>query len=359
MEPVTRERFPESSGIFPDDGRVARVDVDRREVMLMSESVTQTQAQMQTRRGSPSRSMIRDLLIVVALALLSLVATSYFQLDEWLYARTRQWEMFQIDELPVTFIVLTLGLMWFSGRRHRQTRLELAAREQAEARLARALAVNRELAQRHIRAEEDERKHLARELHDELGQYLNAIKLDAVAIRDAADAAPASRAAGAIIQSVDHVHAAVSGMIRRLRPVGLEELGLAAAVENLVDQWRVRLPGVQFSLAFGGALDGLGEQVNLALYRLIQEGLTNSSRHAGAGRLEISLRRGRAAAGDEVMLSVQDDGRGADLSAGTLGFGLSGMRERVEMLGGRFLVASEVGAGLRFEAHLPVAETAA
>ncbi|HUO67826.1 MAG TPA: sensor histidine kinase [Gammaproteobacteria bacterium] len=306
---------------------------------------------------SLSRGMIRDVAVVIGLTLLSIFATSYLELDEWLYARTRKWELFQIDELPVTFIVLTLGLMWFSGRRHKQTRLELAARQQAEARLASALAVNRELTQRHIRAEEDERKHLARELHDELGQYLNAIKLDAVAIRDGApDAAATSRAVNAIIQSVDHVHAAVSGMIRRLRPVGLDELGLAAAVESLVDQWRARLPGVQFSLAFGGGLDGLGEQLNLALYRLIQEGLTNCSRHAGAGHLEISLRRGRSTAGDEVMLSVQDDGRGADLTARTSGFGLSGMRERVEMLGGTFLVASEPGAGLRFEAHLPVAE---
>ncbi len=311
-------------------------------------------------RGSPSRGLIRDLAIVIGLTLASIVATSYFELDEWLYARTRRWELFQIDELPVTFIVLTLGLMWFSSRRHRQTRLELAAREQAEVRLARALAVNRELVQRHIRAEEDERKHLARELHDELGQYLNAIKLDAVAIRDGGrNEGLASSAAGTIIQSVDHVHAAVSGMIRRLRPVGLDELGLAAAVESLVDQWRARLPGVQFSLAFSGMLDGLGEQINLTLYRLIQEGLTNCSRHAGAGHLEISLQRGKAEVGDEVVLSVQDDGRGADLGAKTSGFGLSGMRERVEMLGGRFLVASEPGAGMRFEAHLPVAERVA
>ena len=311
-------------------------------------------------RSSPARGMIRDLAIVIGLTLVSIISTSYFELDEWLYARTRKWELFQIDELPITFIVLTLGLMWFSSRRHRQTRAELAAREQAEARLARALAVNRELVQRHIRAEEEERKHLARELHDELGQYLNAIKLDAVAIRDGVrDEALASRAAGGIIQSVDHVHAAVSGMIRRLRPVGLDELGLAAAVESLVDQWRSRLPGVQFSLAFGGTLEGLGEQVNLALYRLIQEGLTNCSRHAGARHLEISLRRGKSEVGDEVMLSVEDDGRGSDLTSRTSGFGLSGMRERVEMLGGRFFVSSEPGAGLRFEAHLPIAEGAA
>jgi signal transduction histidine kinase len=296
---------------------------------------------------------------VIAATLLSIVSTSYFELDEWLYSHTRRWELFQIDELPVTFIVLVLGLMWYSRRRHRQTRRELAARRQAEQNLERALAANRELAEQHIRMQESERKHLARELHDELGQYLNAIKLDAVAIRDGgAGAPPASRAAGAIIQSVDHVHGAVSDMIRRLRPVGLDELGLAAAVESCVDQWRARLPGTRFVLAFGGQIDSLGEHLNLTLYRLIQEGLTNCSRHADARHLEISLRRGIAAGGDEVTLRVQDDGRGADL-AHTSGFGLSGMRERVEMLGGRFVVASEPGAGLRFEAHLPVARVPA
>jgi len=320
----------------------------------MQDSIAQAPAM----REPTSRAAIRDLAIVVAATLLSILSTSYFQLDEWLYAQTRRWELFQIDELPVTFIVLVLGLMWYSRRRHRQTRLELAARRQAEADLADALAANRELAQQHIRSQESERKHLARELHDELGQYLNAIKLDAVAIRDAGGAPLAGKAAGTIIQSVDHVHAAVSDMIRRLRPVGLDELGLTAAVESCVDQWRVRLPGTRFALALSGELEDLGERLNLALYRVIQEGLTNCSRHADAKRVEISLRREISADGDEVVLSVQDDGRGADLATETPRFGLNGMRERVEMLGGRFLVASEPGAGLRFEAHLPVRDAA-
>src|SRR5689334_6608046 len=98
----------------------------------MSESTTSPPT-----HGSPSRGMILDLAIVIGLTLASIFATSYLELDEWLYARTRKWELFQIDELPITFIVLTLGLMWFSSRRHRQTRAELVAREQAEARLAR------------------------------------------------------------------------------------------------------------------------------------------------------------------------------------------------------------------------------
>ena len=245
----------------------------------MSESATPAAP-----RGSPSRGIIRDVAIVIGLTLVSIVATSYLELDEWLYARTRKWELFQIDELPVTFIVLTLGLMWFSesapppdSPRARCARAGRGTPSSSARGESRACAAPYPCGRGRAQAS------CARAAR-RAGQYLNAIKLDAVAIRDAAhDEALASRAAGAIIQSVDHVHAAVSGMIRRLRPVGLDELGLAAAVESLVNQWRARLPGVRFSLAFGGVLDGLGEQLNLALFRLIQEGLTNCSRHAGCG----------------------------------------------------------------------------
>jgi signal transduction histidine kinase len=298
--------------------------------------------------------------IVGAVTLGCSAVSGYFELSEWLFVRTRPWEALQLDELPMTLLALTLGLVWFSRQRHRRTRLELAAREQAEARLARALAENRELAQRHLQAQEAERKHFARELHDELGQYLNAIKLDAVSIRDHAgrEPEPAAGAAAAIVASVDHVHAAVSDMIRRLRPVGLDELGLPAAIESCVDSWRQRAPATRFSLAFDGKLDGLGETLDLTVYRLIQEALTNCQRHAGARRVDISLQRRTAAGADELVLSVADDGRGMAPGA-RKGFGVSGMQERVEMLGGRFSVVSEPGRGLRVEAHLPLLERAA
>jgi two-component system, NarL family, sensor histidine kinase UhpB len=315
------------------------------------------QVELQT----PRRDVARDLVLVVVGTLLSSAVSAYFELSEWLYTRTRQWEALQLDELPVALIALTLGLAWFSQRRHRRTRIELAAREQAETNLARALADNRELGQRHLLIQEAERKHLARELHDELGQYLNAIKLDAVSIRDHAggDPAFATKSAAAIVASVDHVHAAVSDMIRRLRPVGLDELGLTAAIESCVDSWRQRVPGTRFSLTFDGKLDGLGESLDLTVYRLIQEALTNCQRHAGAARVEVSLQRHTAPGADKLVLRVADDGRGMQPGAQKAGFGVSGMQERVEMMGGRFSLVSEPGHGLELEAHLPVQERAA
>src|SRR4029077_3229494 len=98
----------------------------------------------------------------------------------------------------------------------------------------------------------------------------------------AGDPVFAAKSAAAIVASVDHVHAAVSDMIRRLRPVGLDELGLTAAIESCVDSWRQRVPGTRFSLTFDGKLDGLGESLDLAVRRLVEQGLTSFQSHACA-----------------------------------------------------------------------------
>jgi signal transduction histidine kinase len=299
-----------------------------------------------------------DIAVVVGITALTLVLSAHFELNEALYSMTRRWEHFQVDELPLGMLVLSICLIWLSWRRYQHARRELRARKAAEARLALVLAENRELTQENLRIQEVERKHMARELHDELGQYLNAIKLDAVSIRasGAANSEFSTNAAIAIIRSVDHVHAAVSGMIGRLRPVALDELGLAAAIEHCVDQWRQRLPATRFLLCIDGGFDDLSESLTLTLYRLIQEGLTNVYKHAAAGRVELTLRRAEAArsGSDELRLTVADDGRGMEPSAYVSRFGLNGMRERVEMAGGTFSLQSTPGHGLQFEACLPV-----
>jgi two-component system, NarL family, sensor histidine kinase UhpB len=295
---------------------------------------------------------------VIGVAVLSIILAAHFQLTESLYALTRHWEYFQIDELPIGLLVLAIGLIWLSSRRYRQAGRQLKARQLAEARLAGVLAENRKLAQEYLRVQEFERKYMARELHDELGQYLNAIKLDAVAIKESrgSDTQMAMSSSLSIIRSVDHVHAAVSDMIRRLRPAGLDELGLAAAIENCLDHWRQRLPDTRFSLTIRGDFQGLHESLTLSVYRLIQEGLTNIYKHAGARQVDITVERRESPRGgaDQLVLTVVDDGRGMELHAPTSGFGLSGMRERVEMIGGTFLLESEPGRGTSFAATLPV-----
>jgi two-component system sensor histidine kinase UhpB len=193
-----------------------------------------------------------DIAVVIGITLVSIVVSDYFNLNEALYAFTRRGERFQLDELPIGVLVLLICLMWLSWR-------EIRARRAVESRLADALAENRQLAQETLRIQEVERKHLARELHDELGQYLNAIKIDAVAISECGgmDAEFSTHASLAIIRAVDHVHRAVSEMIGSLRPVGLDELGLVAAIEHCVDQWRQRLPDTRFTLSLRGELRGL------------------------------------------------------------------------------------------------------
>lgn len=301
----------------------------------------------------------RDLWLVAACVVAAYAWSARYNLAELLRRLTRPYEYLQLDELPVVLLVAAAGLAWFAWRRYREGRRELVRRALVEARLAQALAEKNRLARRFIDAQEAERRSLARELHDELGQYLNAIKLDAVAIGNHAAQAPPHERAQAIVESVERVHRVVQTMIRRFRPVALDELGLAAALEHSIGEWQRRMPGTVLHLDATGDLDHCGESVNLALYRMVQEGLTNVSRHARAGRVDVRLERcARADAnGDEIRLAIEDDGVGVDLCALTTGLGLVGMRERAELLGGAFHVASEPGRGFSLHASVPVSAT--
>jgi signal transduction histidine kinase len=146
----------------------------------------------------------------------------------------------------------------------------------------------------------------------------------------------------------------VRNLIRRLRPIGLDELGLEAALEQYVDDWRRRLPAVRFDLSLQGDLDDVSETLALALYRLLQEGMTNVSRHAEAEHVEIRVQRTEpsATSGSEVFFSMIDDGRGTE--PGTRrGLGLIGMRERIETLGGSLQVTNEPAGGFAIRASIP------
>ncbi len=302
--------------------------------------------------GSPWR----DTLAVLIATALTIGLSAHFNWSEALYSLARRQERFQLDELPLGMLVLLTGLMWLAWRRNRQAGREIQARRIAEAQLGEALAANRALAKETLRIQEMDRKHLALELHDELGQYLNAIKLDAVSIHDgpARHLQGAVEASDAIVRTVDHLHGIVSQMIARLRPVALDELGLLAAIEHGIDQWRRRLPDTQFSFQAQGSFDGLDEALNLTAYRLIQEGLTNIYKHANASHVQISLTRSVEGIRNELWIAVADDGCGADPRRGGTGHGLNGMRERTELSGGTFAIDSAPGGGWRFEAHLPV-----
>jgi two-component system, NarL family, sensor histidine kinase UhpB len=311
----------------------------------------------------------RDLAMVMVFAGVVWLLSARFELSEWLRAVTAPLERYQLDELPNVLLALVAGLVWFAWRRVRVARGEITERRRVEARLAEVVKDNQRLTREYVRAQEAERRSLARELHDELGQYVNAIQLDAVAIREATREAtrdatrePNNRkmrdahdASLAVLSSASHLHGVVRDLVRRMRPVGLDELGLVVAMQACLASWRDRLPNTQFEFRYGDGLDNLGEALNITLYRLMQEGLTNISKHAEASRVTIEIDRLAviAPSSDQIHFTMTDDGRGVQLEYERQGLGLVGMRERIDALGGSLELVSAPRAGFSLYARIP------
>lgn len=298
----------------------------------------------------------RDIVVVVAVAVMAAFVCVKFNVSEALLNWTRPFERLQLDEVPGVLLAIAISLIWFSSRRYFEANRELLLRRTMEGRLAEALAENQRLAQAYVDMQEYERKALARDLHDELGQYLNAIKLDAVSIREAISDQPGvHHVAGAMIANIDRVYGVVTGLIGQLRPVGFDDLGLAAALEHCVNEWRSRLPLTTIEMSISADLETLDETRGLVLYRLVQEALTNIARHSGATKVEIRISSMPAKnSGHSVEILIADNGCGADMQAPRTGLGLVGMRERVSALGGSIRLMSERGAGFRVISSLPM-----
>jgi signal transduction histidine kinase len=225
--------------------------------------------------------------------------------------------------------------------------------------LERTLAERSELTRRLIALQDDERRHLARELHDEFGQCLAAIRaLAASAGQTAAQDCPAILSeCESIERTAAHMTETLRGALFRLRPPDVDELGLAASLEGLVAGWNGRSRGrTRFEIKLCGGFDGLPPALGAGLYRIAQEAITNAAKHAEATRvaLDVTMREAQPALGGrgsmEIELTVDDDGRASDReqSVGS-GMGFLGMRERVATLGGRlsFEAAPKAGSVLR------------
>ena len=209
-----------------------------------------------------------------------------------------------------------------------------------------------QLIQRHI---EDERRSLARELHDELGQYVTAIKTFAIVISAKAKGKLPEVESGAqtIAAAANHIYDGMHNIIRQLRPGVLDNLGLTETLRDSVATWQAQYPETRFSLEFSGKLDRLGETININLYRTVQEAVTNALRHGQSGKIGITLER---KADGYVSLRIKDDGVGMNVCDvdQTRHFGLLGMRERAQALNGTFYVDSLPGKGTCVSVVIPV-----
>ena len=238
----------------------------------------------------------------------------------------------------------------------------VGARLEAERRAGEAereLSDRRQLAHWIDRHLEQERKLIARELHDELGQSVTAIRSLALSVaqRCAGRDAEAQQAANIIADESSRLYDAMHGIIPRLAPLVLDAFGLADALRDLVERTRASQPQASVALDVQLGDVRLETEAALALYRAAQEGLTNALRHGQAQSLQVSL----GAHDSGVRLEVRDDGQG--LAPGWLDkttedgghYGLRWLRERVEVLGGRMAIANAAPRGARLEVWLPVA----
>ena len=229
--------------------------------------------------------------------------------------------------------------------------------------LGEAVEEKRQLAERAVSLQDAERKEIARELHDEFGPYLFALRAHGSSLMRIADARELNRDAlrkhgGVLLEQINALQQFNRRVLERLRPVGLAELGLAEAIGALLRLWSTSHPEVVIETAISEKLGETGETAELTIYRIIQEALTNVFRHAGATRVEIvvepapSGRSGTALPESQAsIVSVRDNGAGLPADH-KQGFGLIGMRERVLALGGTMTVVS-TNQGVTVEALVP------
>jgi signal transduction histidine kinase len=225
--------------------------------------------------------------------------------------------------------------------------LEEEARREAAAARERAAG---ESVQRAIEAQDAERARLARELHDEAGQALTAIAVHLRALEEDVPEGPLRDRVVELRGQVGSATTALRELATRLRPSALQEGGLGSAIEEQAERVRAGA-GMQVDVDLRGLDADLPEDVQIALFRVVQEALTNVVRHSEATSVSIVA----TAQGSRVRLVVDDDGRGFDTSAPTERLGLAGIRERVELLGGGLRVESSPGGGTAVVVDLDLA----
>jgi two-component system, NarL family, sensor histidine kinase UhpB len=225
-----------------------------------------------------------------------------------------------------------------------------------------AVEERRQLAERSVSLQDAERKEIARELHDEFGPYLFALRAHVSSLIRLADLrepdAEVLRKHGeAILEQVNALQLFNRRVLERLRPVGLAELGLCEAIGALVRLWRESHPGVMIETAISQSLGETGEIADLTIYRTVQEALTNVFRHASATSVDVTIEPAKPLAimgRDCALVRVRDNGSGLKPDT-KLGLGLTGMRERIAALGGTLTVGSS-GGGVVVEALVPIGQ---
>jgi len=304
------------------------------------EALAWTPQEKAANRGNLLSKLVKRRQEVVSLAaqVEQLIATNF--LTERQRAATAS-QAFRSSFGWIMSVTLLLGLAISGVALTRMNALERQSRE-AESELRRLSGQIR-------MAQEEERKHLSRELHDEVGQLLTGLRMELASMARLDDPSERALRLESSKRTVEQLIGSIRNITLLLRPSMLDDLGLAAALGWLIKE-SSRTSSIEIRAKLDTGADSLPEAHRTCLYRVVQEALTNVARHSGARRAEVVV---QTEAG-WVIASITDDGRGfhPELAKG-LGLGLIGMEERVKELGGGLHLASSPGRGARVEVHLP------
>jgi signal transduction histidine kinase len=271
-----------------------------------------------------------DIALVLSVFAYAYFASSYFNFSDQYFDWAQKYEdSLDIDELPIALLASTIALLWFAKRRIHETNT--------------LINNNHALLKRVIEIQEEERKRIAQDLHDDMGQYLNAVKVQATSLLlEKAGSDSHSIIVQRIVETTDHAYQSARNLMYALRPVALDELGLSAALEHLVQSWQTSINNGSISektvykINFLGEINQLGETMNIAIFRIVQEALTNIAKHAKAKNVLIVMQNHS----HQLELRIIDDGIGFNTKQKSKGYGLLGMIERAESLNGKLNVLS-------------------
>lgn len=293
-----------------------------------------------------------DSLYVLAATLVFWAVATRWELSEHIAAFSRIHETDQLDELPFLLIVLFLGMAWYSWRRTIEARQEITERIRSEHKVQELLKHNSDLAQRLFTAQEDERRALARELHDEMAQTVTAIRTEAAVLSThRAGSEDVKLSAKRIADAAQQVSQMTRHMLLQLRPLALDSMGLSQALLALCQQWQ-ESTGIRCECDIQTVSEDQQDYLCVTVYRLVQEALTNVARHSQASGVKVVLHANNHA---HLSLSVSDNGLGLPIPwDANQGLGLLGMRERVASLKGEFQLDSQDGEGVHIRVRLPL-----
>jgi signal transduction histidine kinase len=254
----------------------------------------------------------------------------------------------------ITAVMITYGLVRATQYMEAERKRELFAAQQSRLEaLEQRESLRRELLRHIVEAQEDERARIARELHDEISQTLTAFTLELATLRELAKRKPQIKNIVDRLQELSRqMSQGLYRMVHDLRPAQLDDLGLVPAIQSLLNS-ECCPKGMDVTFEVNGEQKRLDSLIETVLFRVAQEALTNVTRHAGTNKAIVCLDYGPGA----VTLGVLDSGKGFDPNEPLRpprGWGLEGMRERIEAAGGRLILHSAPGRGTTVQAVIPL-----